>query len=65
MSIHRALAERFATTLTDHDLDAAAELLVLGGGAVTQAAGGMHQPADTRCRSRARRASSRRTISTA
>jgi len=27
MSTHRALAERFATTLTDHDLDAFAELL--------------------------------------
>ena len=27
MSTHRALAERFAQTLTDHDLDAFAELL--------------------------------------
>jgi steroid delta-isomerase-like uncharacterized protein len=27
MSTHRALAERFAETLTDHDLDAFAELL--------------------------------------
>jgi predicted ester cyclase len=27
MSTHRALAERFARTLTDHDLDASAELL--------------------------------------
>jgi hypothetical protein len=27
MSTHRALAERFARTLTDHDLDAFAELL--------------------------------------
>ena len=27
MSSHRALAERFAETLTDHDLDAFAELL--------------------------------------